>query len=85
MARGDRREPIVLDDNDRECFVVTLGEICAKTGWQVIAWVLMGNHYHWAIRTPEANLVEGMKWFQNTYTRRFNSRHRVWGHLFGGR
>jgi len=26
-----------------------------------------------------------MKWFQNTYTRRFNSRNRLWGHVFGGR
>jgi len=41
MARGDRREPIVLDDTDRECFVGTLGDICGNTGWQVMAWVLM--------------------------------------------
>ncbi|NNM28755.1 MAG: hypothetical protein HKO57_04495, partial [Akkermansiaceae bacterium] len=26
-----------------------------------------------------------MGWFQNTWTRRFNSRHKLWGHLFGGR
>ena len=70
MARGDRCEPIVFDDIDRHRFVGTLGECCAKTGWQVLAWVLMDNHYHWAMRTPEANLVDGMKWFQNTYTRR---------------
>ena len=31
------------------------------------------------------NLVEGMKWLQNTYTRRFNIRHRKWGRLFGDR
>jgi len=45
----------------------------------------MTNHYHWVLQTPEANLVAGMKWFQNTYTRRFNTRHRRWGHVFGGR
>jgi hypothetical protein len=45
----------------------------------------MGNHYHLFIETPEANLVEGMKWFQNTYTRRFNVRHRAWGRVFGDR
>ncbi len=66
-------------------FVAALGEACGRTGWRVHAWTLMGNHYHWLLETPEANLVEGMKWFQNTYTRRFNTRHRVWGHLFGGR
>jgi putative transposase len=45
----------------------------------------MGNHYHLLVETPEANLVEGMKWVQNTYTRRFNVRHGLWGCLFGDR
>jgi hypothetical protein len=45
----------------------------------------MSNHYHLMIETPEANLVSGMKWLQNTYTRRFNNRHRLWGRLFGDR
>jgi hypothetical protein len=45
----------------------------------------MGNHYHMLIETPEANLVSGMGWLQNTYTRRFNVRHRAWGRLFGDR
>lgn len=85
MARGARRESIFWDDEDRKKFLETLGEVCEQTGWQIHAWVLMDNHYHWVLETPEANLVTGMKWFQNTYTRRFNSRHKVWGHLFGGR
>ena len=74
-----------MNDKDREDFVATLGRLCDKTGWEVFAWVLMDNHYHLCVRTPEANLVEGMKWFQNTYTRRFNLRNERWGHLFGGR
>lgn len=85
MARGDRREDIVQDDGDREMFVATLAEACKRTGWQVLAWVLMDNHYHWLVRTPEPNLVDGMKWFQLTYTQRYNAKHRGWGHLFGGR
>ena len=44
----------------------------------------MNNHYHLLLRTPEPNLVQGMSWFQHTWTRRFNARHRLWGHLFGG-
>jgi len=85
MARGNRREAIFLDDADRESFLQCLGEACQKTGWRVHAWVLMGNHYHMFVETPEANLVEGMKWLQNTLTRRFNVRHRKWGRLFGDR
>jgi len=45
----------------------------------------MGNHYHLLLETPEANLVSGMKWLQGTYTQRFNSRHKLWGHLLQGR
>ncbi len=33
MNRGDRRELIFMDDADRQRFVETLGEACAKTGW----------------------------------------------------
>ena len=45
----------------------------------------MGNHYHALLEIPEANLFDGMKWFLGTCTQRFNSRHRVFGHLFQGR
>jgi REP element-mobilizing transposase RayT len=85
MARGDRGENIFLDDTDREQILRTLTQACAKTGWRIHAWVLMSNHYHWLVETPQPNLVEGMRWLQNTYTRRFNHRHTLWGHVFGGR
>lgn len=85
MARGNRRENIFLDDDDRRFFLKTLAEACGMTGWRIHAWVLMGNHYHVLIETPEANLVTGMQWLQNTYTRRFNTRHGLWGRLFGDR
>ncbi len=84
-ARGNQRENIVHDDSDREMLLATLAEACKKTGWEVLAWVIMDNHYHWLLRTPKPNLVTGMSWFQGTYTQRYNARHRVWGHLFGGR
>jgi len=85
MARGNRRETIFHDDDDRRFFLATLSEVCAMTGWRVHAWVLMGNHYHLFIQTPEANLVAGMSWLQNTVTRRYNVRHMAWGRLFGDR
>lgn len=85
MNRGDRREAIFLDDEDRKCFLTTLGQACAKTGWQVHALCLMGNHFHLVVETPQPNLVAGMKWFLGTYTGRFNRRHKFFGHLFSGR
>jgi putative transposase len=66
-------------------FIEILSQACEKTGWLVDAWVLMSNHYHLVLPTPQANLVAGMRWFQNTYTRRFNVRNQLCGHVFGGR
>lgn len=85
MNRGDRREPIFRDDADRERFLETLVEACAKTEWQVHALCLMSNHFHLVVETPQANLVAGMRWFLGTYTNRFNRRHKLVGHLFSGR
>ena len=85
MNRGDHQERIFGDDRDRRQFLATLGEDCEKTGWQVHSFCLMSNHFHLVIETPSPNLVEGMKWLPGVYTRRFNVRHNVFGHLFSGR
>jgi putative transposase len=49
MNPGDRRERIFMDDADRQRIVETLGKVCAKPGWQVHAYVLMPNHFHWVV------------------------------------
>jgi len=71
MSRGNRREKIFLDDVDRQDFIKTLAEACQKTGWQVHAYCLMGNHFHLVVETPQPNLVAGMKWLLGTYTSRY--------------
>ena len=85
MCRGNRQESVFRDNRDNELFLDTLSEACSRTGWRVHAFVLMGNHYHLLLETPEANLVDGMRWLQGTYTKRFNFRHKQWGHLFQSR
>jgi REP element-mobilizing transposase RayT len=85
MNRGNRKEIIFRDDLDRQRFLETLGNACLKTGWQVHAYCLMPNHFHLVLETPQANLVEGMKWLLTTYAIRFNLRHHQTGHLLGGR
>ena len=85
MNRGDRREDIFLDDEDRERFLETLEGACANSDWWIHAYCLMGNHFHLVLETPSPTLVVGMKWMLETYTQRFNARHRLRGHLFAGR
>ncbi|NNJ71460.1 MAG: transposase [Kiritimatiellales bacterium] len=85
MSRGNRQESIFRDKQDCEMFLKTLAEACERCGWRVHAYVLMGNHYHLLLETPEANLVDGMRWLQGTYTKRFNLRYAIQGHLLQGR
>lgn len=85
LSRGDRREAIFRDSDDRSRFLATLDATCHKTAWQVHAYCLMSNHFHLVLESPRPNLVSGMKWLLGTYTMRFNRRHRLSGHLFAGR
>lgn len=85
MSRGNHSQKVFRTGGDCEVFLATLGEVCVRMGWRVHAYALMGNHYHLLLETPEPNLVEGMRWLQGTYTKRFNAGHREWGHLFQGR
>jgi REP element-mobilizing transposase RayT len=85
MNRGDQREDIFKNDQDRRRFLATLSQACEKTMWQVHAYCLMRNHFHLVAETPQANLVSGMKWLLGVYTKRYNIRHKLCGHLFAGR
>ncbi|MCP5516555.1 MAG: transposase [Verrucomicrobiales bacterium] len=85
LNRGNRREAIFRNDTDRQRFLDTLAEACAKTGWQIHALCLMPNHFHLVVETPQPNLVAGMKWFLGAYTGGLNRRHRRCGHLFSRR
>ena len=85
LNRGNYRAPIFRADKTKAAFLKCLGETCEKTGWRVHAWCLMSNHYHLAVATPRANLVEGMRWLQGTFSTRFNRLRQERGHLFQGR
>jgi putative transposase len=85
LNRGNYRADIFRSDKAKAAFLKCLGEACGQTGWLVHAWCLMSNHYHLAVSTPQANLVEGMRWLQGTFSVRFNRLRDERGHLFQGR
>jgi len=84
-SRGDRREPIYLGDADRVAWLELLGEVCELHNWRCHGYCLMGNHYHFVVETPDANLSAGMRQLNGVYTQGFNRRHALSGHLFQGR
>ncbi|WP_435005378.1 REP-associated tyrosine transposase [Tundrisphaera lichenicola] len=85
MARGNARQDIVHDDQDRARLLDDLGHVVASTGWDVLAFVLMTNHLHILLRTPRLNLSRGMQTFLSRYALWAARHRRRPGHLFQGR
>jgi putative transposase len=85
MNRGNHREDIFLTDKDRKVFLDGLADSCETYSIKLIAYVLMLNHFHLIVQTPQANLSEFMRRFLVTYTVRFNRRNCRTGHVFQGR
>ena len=84
-SRGNARQKIYLDEEDRRLYLDLLGKEVTQQGWRCYAYCLMDNHYHLLIETPEPNLVAGMRRLNGVYTQVFNRRQRRVGHLFQGR
>jgi REP element-mobilizing transposase RayT len=85
MARGDGGKVIFETDSDRKAFLFRLGQVCGSHGWRVHAWVLMGNHFHLLLETPEPNLVSGMRVLMGTFAQGWNRARMRRGHVFQGR
>lgn len=84
-VRGNARQDIYIDDEDRESFLEILRQACDRFKWLCHAYCLMSNHYHLLIETQTASLSKGMKYVNGTYTQYFNRRHHRVGHVFQGR
>jgi putative transposase len=85
LNRGNYRQELFTVGQSGQQFEETLFEACGRFGWRLHAYVLMSNHYHLALETPEPNLAVGMQWLQSTFANRFNRLVRERGHVFQGR
>src|ERR1035437_3443927 len=85
INRGNYRTAIFKTEGAQAAFEACLFEACAKSNWVLHAFVVMSNHYHLALETPDGNLVVGMQWLQATFANRFNKLRGERGHLFQGR
>ena len=83
--RGVAKGEIVFDDHDRQFFFDLLPEVARRFGWIIIEPVLMTNHFHLVIKTPDPTLSRGMKWLEQKFAEHINRRYKRAGHLFQGR
>jgi len=85
LNRGNYREAIFSVGDAGQVFEETLFAACDRFGWILHAYVILSNHFHIALETPEANLMRGMQWLASTFGNRFNRLVRQRGHVFQGR
>jgi len=85
INRGNYRSAVFETSGAAAAFEAALAETCVRHNWRIHAYAIMRNHFHLALETPQANLVEGMHWLQGTFASRFNRFREEHGHLFQGR
>ena len=84
-SRGNERKKIYYAESDYEKFISILKESQNKYGYLLHVYVLMDNHYHLLIETPQANLSKIMHYINGFYTGYINVKRKRSGHLFQGR
>ena len=85
MAPGNGRQSIVHDGEDRQRLIDDLARTVARSGWQLLSFVVLGNHLHLLLKTPRPNLARGMQAFLSAYALYAARRRRRSGHVFQGR
>ena len=71
-SRGDRRELIYRSDDDRILHLAILAQAMNRFDAQLLAYCLMGNHFHLVLHTRRANLSRLMRHVNGVYTQSFN-------------
>ena len=86
IQRGNNRQPVFVDREDREMLLSLLGEHAARLHVALHAYVLMDNHFHLlATPTTETGMPQWMQAVGRRYVRYFNDRHGRSGTLWEGR
>jgi putative transposase len=76
---------LFIENDDRRWFEYRLDDVVRRYEWSCKAHCLLGTHYHLLVKTPEANLAEGMKRLNGMHAQAVNDRHEQFGSLFRDR
>jgi putative transposase len=85
IARSNNKEFFYLDLNELwNVFMESFNKAQLEFHCKFHAFVLMSNHYHLLISTPEENLGEIMQFVQRSVAQSANKKVRRINHFFGG-
>jgi len=84
-SRGNGKQNIFEDNNDRNVFMRLFEGVVSDYSWICHSFCLMQNHYHLLLETPEAKLSDGMQFLNGVYSSIFNKKYGRVGHVMQGR
>ncbi len=85
INRGNNRENIFGQTQDKICLISLLEKAVKIDGAEIFAYVVMINHYHIALRTTMEPLSKIMHRINLHYSRYYNDKYGRTGHVFEGR
>ncbi|AQS60243.1 transposase [Desulforamulus ferrireducens] len=82
IARGNNKDDIFKDNQDKQKYLVLLERYKKKYTFSLYAYVIMDNHFHLLIQVYETPLSKIMQGLQLSYTQYFNKKYTHVGHVF---
>lgn len=83
--RGNGKQLLFEDDEDRRRILSLIWSSIARFNIRLIAWCLMGNHVHLVLSDSDDNMSEAMHLVMTCYATSYNRRHGHVGHVFQDR
>lgn len=85
ILRGNDRQDLFFNDDDRNYFLKKLNRYIEETELKLYAFCLMNNHVHLLIGNADKNMPLFVKKLACSYAYYFNHKYDRVGHLFHGR
>jgi REP element-mobilizing transposase RayT len=84
-THGDGDMMIFEGPSEKWRLLDLLADTAKELDWATYAWCVMGNHYHFLLKTPDDNLSEGMHQINMSYGEWYNKSRGRHGHVFQDR
>lgn len=85
IQRGNNRNYIYEDVDDKKMFFNLLLDSKEKHGFEILYYVLMDNHYHLVLESGDVPISKGIQWLNTAYSKYYNKRYCRTGTIYGGR
>ncbi len=85
MSRGNHRGDIFREETDYQMYLRIIAISKSRYPFELYDYCLMTNHVHLQIETINCEIWHIMKYINLVYTKYFNEKYNLIGHLFQGR